>query len=163
VRYADGPTTEVEVFVAAPVERVWELITDINLPARFSTEFQGARWLDDGPAVKARFVGRNQHPAAGEWETTCVVTACDIHRRFEWAVGDPDYPSARWRLDLEPATDGVRLRQWAQIGPAPSGLTPAINAMPEKEERIIARRLAEHHSNMQATVEGIKKLAESER
>jgi len=161
VRYADGPTTEVEVFVAAPVERVWELITDINLPARFSTEFQGARWLDDGPAVRARFVGRNHHPAAGGWETTCVVTACEIDRRFEWTVGDPDHPSARWRLDLEPVQGGVRLRQWAQIGPGPSGLTPAIEAMPDKEERIVAHRLAEHHSNMQATVEGIKRLAES--
>ena len=42
----------------------------------------------------------------------------------------------------------------------PSGLTPAIAAMPDKEERIILRRLEEHRANMQATVEGIKALAE---
>ena len=47
-----------------------------------------------------------------------------------------------------------------QIGPAPSGLTPAIQAMPDKEERIIARRLSEHQVNMQATVDGMKHLAE---
>jgi hypothetical protein len=32
--------------------------------------------------------------------------------------------------------------------------------MPDKEERIIARRQAEHTANMQATVDGIKALAE---
>jgi hypothetical protein len=33
--------------------------------------------------------------------------------------------------------------------------------MPDKEERIIARRLDEHRANMQRTLEGIKALAES--
>jgi hypothetical protein len=33
--------------------------------------------------------------------------------------------------------------------------------MPEKEERIIARRLAEYETNMRATVDGIKGLAEA--
>jgi uncharacterized protein YndB with AHSA1/START domain len=163
VKYADGPSTEVEVVMDAPVERVWALVTDINLPARFSSEFQGARWLDAGPALGARFVGRNQHPAAGTWETTCVVTECTPHRTFEWSVGDPDFPSARWRFDLEPhAGGGTRLRQSMQMGPGPSGLTPAIEAMPDKEERIVARRLEEHRANMGATLAGIKELAESE-
>ena len=162
MRYADGPTAEVEVEVDAPVERVWALVSDIALPARFSSELQSARWLDDGPALGARFVGRIQHPAAGTWETTCVVTRCEPHRSFEWAVGDPEHPSARWRFDLEPrAGGGTRLRQWMQMGPAPSGLTPAIEAMPDKEERIVARRLEEHRANMGATLTGIKELAES--
>jgi hypothetical protein len=33
--------------------------------------------------------------------------------------------------------------------------------MPDKEERIVARRQAEHAANMQATVDGIKALAEA--
>jgi uncharacterized protein YndB with AHSA1/START domain len=162
MRYADGPSAEVEVEVDAPVERVWALVTDIELPARFSSELQGARWLDDGPALAARFVGRSQHPAAGTWETTCVVTECSAPRSFGWAVGDPDHPSALWRFDLAPlAGGGTRLRQWMRMGPAPSGLTPAIEAMPDKEERIVARRLDEHRANMAATLAGIKDLAES--
>jgi hypothetical protein len=48
------------------------------------------------------------------------------------------------------------------MGPAPSGLTTAITAMPDKEERIIARRLQEYETNMRATVEGIKQLAETQ-
>jgi hypothetical protein len=33
--------------------------------------------------------------------------------------------------------------------------------MPEKESRIIFRRLEEHRGNMQKTVDGVKHLAES--
>ncbi|HZQ28179.1 MAG TPA: SRPBCC family protein [Acidimicrobiales bacterium] len=164
MKYADGPTVEVEVLIDAPAERVWALVSDIDLPARFSSEFLGSRWIDGaiGPAPGARFVGRNRHPVGGEWETTCVVDVYEPGRSFGWAVGDPDYPSASWCFDIEPEQDGVRLRQWARLGPAPSGLTPAIEAMPDKEERIVARRLDEHRANMQATVEGVKALAEDE-
>jgi len=42
VRYEDGPTVEVEVLIDAPIETVWALVTDINLPSRFSDEFRGA-------------------------------------------------------------------------------------------------------------------------
>lgn len=161
MRYADGPTTEAQTVVHAPVEVVWALVTDIDLPARFSSEFQGAEWIDDGPALGATFAGRNQHAAIGDWQTTCTVTRYTPLESFEWAVGDPDAASARWRFTLEAGIDGVVLRQWMQMGPAPSGLTPAIEAMPDKEERIIARRLSEHQVNMQATVDGVKHLAEN--
>jgi hypothetical protein len=161
MRYADTPTAEVTVLVHAPAARVWPLVSDINLPARFSSELAGAEWLSPGPAVGARFKGSNQHPAIGTWETTSVVTRCEPDKVFEWAVGDATHPSARWRFELTPATDGVQLTQWCQIGPAPSGLSIAIEAMPDKEERIVARRLDEHRANMRATLEGIKHLAET--
>ena len=163
MRYADGPTVEVETFVAAPIDRVWELATDIGLPARFSPEFIGATWLDDGPRLSARFVGRSRHDALGEWETTSTVTRYEPNRAFGWDVSDPDNPSSSWWFELEQEADGVRLRQGARIGPAPSGLTIAITAMPDKEERIIARRLEEFERNMRATLEGIKQLAEANR
>jgi Polyketide cyclase / dehydrase and lipid transport len=160
MRYADGPSVEVEVEVRAPVERVWELVADIDVPARFSSEFRGGTWIDAGRTVGARFTGRNEHPAIGGWETTCIVTRWDTDRVFEWAVRSVDDPSAQWRFELVPDGAVVRLRQWCRLGPGPSGLTPAIEAMPDKEERIVARRLEEHRRNMQATVEGIKQLAE---
>ena len=85
VRYSDKPSVESSIEIAAPVSAVWDLVTDINLPARFSpeflgaeflgAEFLGAEWLDeDGPFLGARFVGRNGHRATGEWQTTCTVT-----------------------------------------------------------------------------------------
>lgn len=161
MRYAEGPTAEVEVLVEAPPERVWALVTDIDLPARFSQELLGAEWLDEGPALGARFVGRSRHEALGAWETTSWVNRYEPLRAFGWAVSDPDEPSATWWFELEEDEGGVRLRQCARMGPAPSGLSIAIAAMPDKEERIVARRLQEFERNMLATLEGMKQLAES--
>lgn len=163
MRYSDGPTVEVSVRIDAPAAAVWGLITDIGLPARFSSEFQGAEWVEaDGPAVGARFVGRNHHDALGTWETTSFVTRCEPERAFEWAVTDPESPSASWWFTIEPVSDtAVVLRQGVRLGPARSGLSFAIDAMPDKEERIVARRLEEHARNMQATIDGVKGLAEA--
>jgi uncharacterized protein YndB with AHSA1/START domain len=161
LRYADGPATEVTEVIRAPIEVVWELVTDIELPARFSAEFLGATWLDDGPRLSARFRGRNQHPAIGQWETTSYVCSYEPPRAFGWHVSDPKHPSSSWWFELAEQPAGVHVSYRARMGPAPSGLSAAIAAMPDKEERIIARRLSEFEQNMRATLQGIKDLAEA--
>mgnify|MGYP003545335547 CR=1 FL=1 len=47
------------------------------------------------------------------------------------------------------------------MGPGSSGTAAAIEARPEKEARILRRRLDDVRVNMQRTVDGIKVLAES--
>ncbi len=84
MRYIDGPTTEAQAVINAPVDIVWALISDINLPAKFSSEFQGADWIDATPEVGAAFAGRNHHAAIGGWQTTCTVTRYVDHEVFEW-------------------------------------------------------------------------------
>lgn len=163
LRYAQCPTTEAAVGIAASPKRVWAFVTDVQLPSQFAAEFLGAEWLDGAtaPSVGARFVGRNQHAAIGTWETTSTITALVPERLFEWTVGDLDHPSSIWRFTLEPSTDGARLVQWMQMGPARSGISMAIDAMPDKEAKILSRRLDELRTNMQATLQGVKSLAES--
>ena len=163
MKYADGPSVEVEAEIAAPIEAVWALISDIGVPVRFSTEVQSVEWDDPDAAIAvgARFTGHNRHAGAGEWAASCVVVAYDPPHTFGWAVNDPANPAAIWQFTVESTGDGVRLRQRGQIGPGPSGLTPVIEAMPDMEEQIVERRLAEHRGNMQTTVEGIKALAEA--
>jgi hypothetical protein len=162
-RFADCPSTSAEVMVAAPPSVVWAFVCDIQVPARFSSEFKGGQWLDDAssPALGARFRGRNHHPARGDWETVSTISEYEPDRQFGWAVGDPSDPSALWRFTLTPAADGTRVIQWMQIGPGPSGISEAIEQMPDKESRILRRRLAEHQANMTATLNGIKSLAEA--
>lgn len=162
LRLTDEPGTWVEVDVAAPPARVWALVTDIELPARFSDEFVGASWVGDGAALGESFVGRSRHPAIGEWEVASFVDVYDEGRSFGWATVDPANPGSRWRFDLEPRGAGTRLRYSMSMGPGPSGISIAIEAMPEKEPRILRRRVAEHHANMARTLAGIAALAEAD-
>jgi hypothetical protein len=160
VVFADGPGTYVETRIAAPVDDVWAMVTDIDLPAQFSEEFLGATWKGDGPGLGASFIGRSQHPAVGEWETESFVDEFDPGRVFGWAVIDTDNPGARWRFSLEPSGEGTVLRFEVSLGPGPSGTTMVIASMPDKEARIINRRLSELHANMTRTVDGIRQILE---
>ena len=161
-RYADTPTVPVQTWIDAPPERVWAIVTDIELMPSMSTELQSVQWQDgvSGAALGNTFVGRNQNPALGEWETTSFVVECDEPRVFAWAVSDSEQPSALWRFTLQPADGGTRLQQWAQLGPGPSGLSIAIERMPEKEQRIVHVRLRGWETALQGTLAAIKKLAE---
>jgi len=156
----DGPGTVVEVDVKAPISRVWELVSDISMPASFSEEFVGARW-DDGveePGVGAKFIGTNTHEARGQWEVPCFVNIYDEERRFGWVTSDIDNPGARWRFELEPIAGSVRVRFILNLGPGPSGITEVIEARPELEARILHRRIGEHRANMQRVVDGLADL-----
>jgi Polyketide cyclase / dehydrase and lipid transport len=163
LRLSDCPTAEESVVVAAEPRALWPLVADVQLPSRFSSEFQGAEWLDGatGAALGARFKGQNYHPARGRWESISTICEYEPERQLGWSVGSPELPAARWRFVLEPEADGTRLTQWVQLGPGASGISSVIESMPDKESRILHRRLAEHRANMQATIAGIKALAES--
>ena len=161
-RHADGPGTVVEVDIKAPLETVWGYVTDIGFGANFSEEFTGARWAEgfDGPAVGAEFIGSNTHPAIGEWDVPCFVDRCTEPTEFGWVTSDPENPGARWRFEAASIAGATRLRFAVVLGPGPSGITAAIESMPDKEPRILARRIDEHRANMTKVVEGIKAAAE---
>ncbi|WP_406728858.1 SRPBCC family protein [Streptomyces sp. GD-15H] len=165
-----------DVRVEAPVSQVWELVTDIRLPARLSPELQRVAWLDgaDRPVVGARFEGYNHHPQLGEWRTVSHVVEVDEQRVFAWAVTDADgrfgVPTldpakslASWRYELEAEGGDTLLRQSALVGPGRNGITLAIEHRPDREEKIIAFRLKELRAGMEATLGGIKALAEGGR
>ena len=160
---AAEPGVTVEVDIDASPERVWELVSDINIPAQFSTEFVGAEWVDaDGPRLGASFIGRNKREDR-DWQTTSYVVACDPPQLFAWNVSDPDRPGARWRFELEPIGEGTRLRQHMTIGPGVSGTSRAMEEDPGQAQQILARRREQLRRNMELTTQGIKRLAESGR
>lgn len=173
MRYVDGPTVRCDMYVQADPQRLWDLVTDIELPARFSPELQRVCWLDgaDRPAIGARFEGYNRNALLGDWRTISYVVELDAPRVFGWAVvdpdgrfgpggGDPGRPMATWRFELAPEAGGVRLALGARLGPARSGLSLAIDRMPEKEEALVRNRVADLREGAEATLRGIKSLAE---
>lgn len=157
---------EVEVFVdiLAPVERVWDLVSDITLMPELSTELQRVEWAPgfDRPRLGAQFFGTNRHAGVGTWTTRSHVTECDPPRTFQWTVGDVNSPAAVWRFDLVPATVGTRLRYSARLGPGKSGVTMMIEREPHRAEQIVASRLGQFDAAMRAVVAGIKRMAEAD-
>ena len=63
------PGVEVTADIAAPIERVWELVSNITLMPGFSTELQTVEWADgfEAPRLGAQFLGTNRHEAIGVW------------------------------------------------------------------------------------------------
>ena len=160
--YADCPSVAATIYIEVPPVRVWELVSDIFLMPRLSSELQEVAWLDGAasPAPGCRFTGRNANQALGEWETVSTITECDRPHRFTWAVGDPAHPATTWRFTVRPDGPGTVLEQWTQMGPARSGLNIAIDAMPDKEQKIVFVRLRELEKAMQHNLAAIKEMAE---
>jgi uncharacterized protein YndB with AHSA1/START domain len=161
-RYADAPTVEASTWIDADPARVWGLVSDIELMPAFSSELQSVQWADgaDGPRVGARFVGHNEHDAFGQWSTTSHIVACHQQREFAWAVGELDNPSATWRFRLTPRDGGTTLSYWMQMGPGRSGLSAAIDSMPDKEQKIVFVRMREFEAAISKTLAALKRLAE---
>ena len=161
MKMSEQPTVESEIFVQAPPERVWALVTDIVMMGQWSPEYRGGKWLDDasGPEVGAKFIGINKRHER-QWESVSTVVEVEPGQSFAWAVGDPSNAAATWRFDLIPEGDGTRVRQYARLGPGPSGLTHRIAEIPEKEEQIVAARVDEHRRNMELTLRGLKTAVE---
>lgn len=161
MRYRDCPTVECSIRVAAAPEAVWAVVTDISVSARFSPEVQAAEWIDgaSGVAVGSRFRGLNKNEYLGEWATESVVSEVDEGRRWVWQVFNQDNEvSASWGFEVEPGRDAVTVRHWGKMGPALSGLKDPIEKMPDKEGRIVARRLEEWEAGLSANLAGIQGL-----
>ncbi len=161
LRFDDGPGAAAEIDIDVSRRRLWPNVSDITVPARFSEEFTGAEWTGEERGLGATFVGRNRHPALGEWSVPCWVDVYDEPSSFGWVTSDPANPGARWRFDLESRPGGTRLRFTYRIGPGPSGVTRVMADHPDRESRILRRRIDEVHANMVRTVRGLKALAES--
>ena len=151
-RYADKPTVQVQTWIDAPPQRVWALVSDVELMPTMSKELQSIEWLDGatGPAVGARFTGHSKHEALGEWADH--LGGDRVRARAGARLGRGGLrrtPTAIWRFRLEPPKDGgTELSQWMQMGPG--ALRPVVchrsNAGQRAEDRIRAdaRVRAEH-------------------
>ena len=148
----------VSTHIAASAARVWEFVSDVNLPSRFSAELERAEW-EGKPGVGAVIRGY-MNLNGREWDTESVVIDWRPNEGFMWSVYGPDNPIAEWGFRITPLGDDVLLVMHARLGPARSGLTAAIDAQPDKRDEIIASRMATWRKNMIATIGGVKELAE---
>jgi uncharacterized protein YndB with AHSA1/START domain len=98
--------------IAAPPERVWELVADVTRTGEWSPECYRCEWLSapPGPRVGARFRGHNRL-GPFRWSLNCVVTACTPGREFAFATVVGSNEATRWRYLLSPAEGGTEVVQ----------------------------------------------------
>ncbi|WP_205873036.1 SRPBCC family protein [Mycobacterium camsae] len=110
------------VHMAAPADKIWELIADIRNTGRFSPETFEAEWLGEatGPELGARFRGHVRRNEIGPvYWTTCEVTACEPAREFGFAVLVGDRVVNNWHYRLVPAGDGTDVTESFRLAPSP--------------------------------------------
>ncbi len=142
--------------MAAPADRIWDLVSDVTRIGEFSPETFEAQWLDGatGPRAGARFRGHVRRNGRGPvYWTTCTVTVAEPEREFGFSVAGLGGATANtWRYSLEPVADGIDVTEsfelpatlvnriyWALGGPA---------------------RLRTNLDGMRATLERIKAVVE---
>ena len=140
--------------IAAPVDRVWSLVTDLPRMGEWSPENQGGEWLNGaaGPAVGVEFKGRNSN-GKRSWSTKVKVVEFDAPRKFSFAlmVGRSNW--CDWVYEVEPTATGSRVtHSWvdhrskfmSRLGKVVSG---------------VADRAAHNRANMEVTLDNLAKAA----
>jgi dimethylaniline monooxygenase (N-oxide forming) len=147
----------VTVRIEAPPERIYAIVTDIAQMGRLSPECTGGKWLDGatGPAVGARFKGRNKRGLA-RWSTTNKVIEAEAPRVFSFETLQSGYA---WTYLLE--SDG------------PSATFVTESRAPFRKRPLVAKVFTqvllggedghtdELRDGMRQTLERVKALAES--
>ena len=149
---------EVSIDIAAPAERVYDLMSDITRMGDWSPECRRCAWTGgaSGPAVGARFKARNKGRRGPSWFNKPTVTAADPARQFAFNRHGPGIGSYTWRYVLEPTDGGTRLTESFDVErPLPkamSWLTEKWVGSPDRD--------ADLHEGMEITLSRIKAAAE---
>ena len=151
-------TVSRSISVAAPARRVWELVSDLPGMGRMSPENVGGRWLGGatGPAVGARFKGRNRN-GWRRWSTTVTVSRCVPGEAFAFTVGYLGIPVSEWAYEL--TADGPEVctvtESWSDRRPGwfkgPAGLATGVMS---RDDAFIG-------GNLEHSLAGLKALAEA--
>lgn len=149
-------TAEASIDIDAPPELVYDLIADVTAMPEWAVETDRCRWLGgaSGPAVGARFRGRNRHRGR-RWSTTCTVTAAEPGRRFAFDVGGLGLRTAQWEYVIEPRGGGCRVTESTRP------LVPAAVVKASNWLLGVRDRNAHNRANIERTLAGLKRHAEA--
>lgn len=156
---------EASVFIDAPPERVYELVSDVGRMGEYSPECVGAEWApgNDGPVVGAVFNGTNSR-ATNQWTTPNTVIAATPGEEFAWVVGTMDFRVTTWRYVFAPDGDGTRVTESFELGSEEVGFTSTVlEAPPEERGALVEARRAQLVEDMKETLARLKGVAESTR
>ncbi|WP_405057301.1 SRPBCC family protein [Kribbella sp. NBC_01505] len=142
------------ITVSAPAAALYALVSDLPRMGEWSPECTGVTWNSGtpGPAVGARFVGRNRVGSA-RWLTQGQVVEADPGRRFTFKIYFGPLQVALWSYEFTPTAEGCEVAEsWTDR-------RPAVFAIPMKS--VFGDRVKINRRNMRVTLDRLKTAAES--
>lgn len=144
--------------IAADPATVYALVTDIGRTGEWSPVCTGCDWDDPaaGPVEGATFTGHNSS-GGRSWTTRCEVVAAEPGREFAWEVNGG---LVRWGYRIAPVAGGTELTESWEF--TPRGIAFFHEKYGESAESAIENRAADAHAGIPATLEALKRIAESD-
>jgi hypothetical protein len=152
-----GTKGEASVRISAAPETVYGIVSDVTRMGEWSPETTSADWVDGatGPAVGARFRGRNRNGVA-RWSTTPRVVAAEPGREFAFVTRWLGKDMTRWTYRMEPDGDGTRVTEsFEMVVDVPWYFTAS-----ERWLMGVKDRKADLEANMAKTLEQLKAAVE---
>ena len=148
----------VSLHMAAPPDTIYALVADVTRTPEFSPEIVECTWLDGatGPAVGARFKGRNKMPNRPAFSNKPVVTVVEPGRTFAFDRTEPFGGTVEWRYEFEPDADGTLVTESYTVTKPVSRFGWFIIGT------LFARkdRQTDLHNGMEQTLERLREVAE---
>jgi len=162
---------ETSLFIDAPPDRVWRLISDVTRMGQWSPITYKCQWANgsSGPTKGATFKGYNKMMPF-RWWTLCEVTDSEPGKVFEFrtmrvsfplSIGVGEREMTRWRYTFEPEGIGTKVTERyeaAYVPPLLSGLESAARRL--GLNRTVDNRVQKTIDGMDATLERLKAAAE---
>jgi ribosome-associated toxin RatA of RatAB toxin-antitoxin module len=98
--------------VSASPAVLYDLVSDVRRMGEWSPECRGAEWLRgaNGPAVGAKFKGRNSHGVA-RWSTKSRVVTADPGAEFSFVTGHLGRDMTRWSYRFDATPNGTHVTE----------------------------------------------------
>lgn len=119
------PTSKVAVHFSCPVERVWQVVTDLSNTA-WRSDLKRVEVLDESHFV--------EHTKSG-YATNFTVTACEPLRRWAFTM-ENDNMSGSWEGIFEAAEDGTRLHCTETVNAKRWWMRPFVPGYLRRQQRL---------------------------
>ena len=148
---------EESIDIDAPPERLYGMVSDLSRMGEWSPENQGGKWIGgaSGPTEGARFKSRNRN-GWRRWSTKVTIVTANPPKEVAWESQSFGFKIALWRYRFEPnGSGGTRVTESTEDrrGAFMNTVAPVATGVHDRPDA--------NRRNMQATLEQLKKAAES--
>jgi uncharacterized protein YndB with AHSA1/START domain len=166
-----GMQAETSLFIDAPPDRIWRLISDVTRMGQWSPITYKCEWVEgsSGPVKGAKFKGYNKMSPA-RWWTLCEVTEAEPAKVFEFrtmrvsfpiSIGVGEREMTRWRYTFEPEGIGTKVTERYEASFVPPLLSvPEVIARKVGFGKSVDRRREQTYRGMDETLQRLKAAAE---